>query len=104
MPCFSVSIVNFEQVSAGWVGTNKDLLEERLESNLLPIPKKKLNVLAFYLNFFKVGLLYVCVCVCVFASIHRESFICLGLEFQGTDQRCCVEDVSFLCQVPSSLL
>ena len=35
---------------------------------------------------------YVCVCVCT--SIHREGFICLDqLEYQGTDQRCCVEDV-----------
>ena len=47
---------------------------------------------------------FVCVCVCVFTSIHREGFICLGLEFQGTDQQCCVEDVSFLCQVSSSIL
>ena len=43
--------------------------------------------------------------MCVFASIHREGFICLHqLECQGTDQRCCVEDVSFLRQVCSSLL
>ena len=45
----------------------------------------------------------VCVCVCVFTSIHLEGFICLGLEVQGTDQRCCVEDI-FLCQFPSSIL
>ena len=52
-----------------------------------------------------------CVCVCVyvcvyvFTSIHCEGFICLDqLEYQGTDQRCCVENVSFLCQVLSSLL
>ena len=46
----------------------------------------------------------VCVCacvharvwVCVFRSIHREGFICLDqLGCQGTDQRCCVEDVGF---------
>ena len=42
--------------------------------------------------------------VCVFTSIHHEDFICLGLEFQGTDQQCCVEDVTFLCQVLLSLL
>ena len=42
--------------------------------------------------------------VCVFTSIHREGFICLNqLEYQGTDQQCYVEDVDFLCQVPSSL-
>ena len=49
----------------------------------------------------------VCVCVCVRASmsIHCEGFICLEqLECQGTDQRCCVEDVSFLHIVPSLLL
>ena len=46
----------------------------------------------------------VCVCVCVFTSIHHEGFICLGLEFHGTDQQCFVEDVSLLCQVPLSLL
>ena len=45
------------------------------------------------------------VCVCVFTSIDREGFIRLDqLECQGTDQRCRVEDVSFLCIVPSSLL
>ena len=43
-------------------------------------------------------------CVCVFTSIHLEGFICLGLEVQGTDQRCCVEEVIFLCLVPSSIL
>ena len=47
----------------------------------------------------------VCVCVYVFTSIHREGFICLDqLEYQGTDQRCYVEDINFLCQVPSSQL
>ena len=45
-----------------------------------------------------------CVGGCVFTSIHREGFICLGLEFQGINQQCFVEDVSFLCQVPSLLL
>ena len=44
------------------------------------------------------------VCVCVFTSTHLEGFICLGLVVQGTDQRCCVEDVFFLYQVPSSIL
>ena len=35
-------------------------------------------------------------CVC-FTSIHRKDFICLEqLKCQGTDQRCCTEDVSFL--------
>ena len=42
---------------------------------------------------------WVDVCVCMFTSIHRYRFICLGLIFQGTDRRYCVEDVSFLCQV-----
>ena len=49
----------------------------------------------------------VCVCVCVFVcnSIHSEGFICLDqLDYQGTDQWCCVEDVYFLCYVLVSLL
>ena len=51
----------------------------------------------------------VCVCVCVFlfvfTSVHREGYICLEqLECRGTDQQWCVDDVSFLCQVPSLLL
>ena len=51
------------------------------------------------------GCVGVGVCVCLFTSIQREDFICLGqLECQGTGQRYCVEDISFLCQVPSSLL
>ena len=42
--------------------------------------------------------------VYVFTSIHRKGFICLGqLESEETDQRCCVEDVSFFRQVPSLL-
>ena len=46
-----------------------------------------------------------CVCVCVRTSFHREGFICLDrLECRRTDQRCYAEDVSFLCQFPSSLL
>ena len=40
-----------------------------------------------------------------FMSIQLEDFIFLEqLKCQGTDQGCCAEDVSFLCQVPSSLL
>ena len=44
-------------------------------------------------------------CVCVCMSIHHKGFICLDqLENQGTDQQCSVEEVYFICQVPSSLL
>ena len=47
----------------------------------------------------------VCVCVCVFTFIHREDFICLDqLKYKETDQQCCVEDVSFVCPVPQSLI
>ena len=47
----------------------------------------------------------VCVCVCVCTSIHREGFISLDQGgYHGTDQRCYVKDVDFLCQVPSALL
>ena len=43
----------------------------------------------------------VCVCVCVFTSIHRESFICLDqVGYQGTYQRCYIEDVEFLRRFP----
>ena len=41
----------------------------------------------------------VCVWLCVFTSFHREGFICLE-----TDQRCCADDVGFLCRFPSWLL
>ena len=47
----------------------------------------------------------VCVCACVFVYIHREGVIYLKqFKYQGTDQQCCIEEVSFLRQVPSSLL
>ena len=47
----------------------------------------------------------VCVCVRVYTSIHCESFICLDpVGYQGTDQRCYVEDAEFLCWFPSLLL
>ena len=39
-PCSIVSIVTFEQVNADWVVTKKCLLEEELESNLFPGPKR----------------------------------------------------------------
>ena len=46
-----------------------------------------------------------CICVCVFTSIHREGFIWLKqLEYQRTDQQCCVKDNSFLHQVTSWLI
>ena len=44
-----------------------------------------------------------CLCVCVLTSFHREGFICLDqLGYQGPDQRRCVEDVGFVCRLPSS--
>ena len=44
------------------------------------------------------------VALCVCTTIHREGFICLDrVGYDGTDQRCSVEDVNFLCQVLSSL-
>ena len=47
----------------------------------------------------------VCACVCVFTSIHHEGFICLDqLGHQGTDQRCYVEGINFLCQISSLLI
>ena len=55
------------------------------------------KLLRLILKFVEVtGEKLVCVCVCMYVctSIHREGFICLDqLEYQGTDQRCCLEDV-----------
>ena len=59
---------------------------------------------------------FVCVCVCVcvsvhacmrvcFTSTHGEGLLCLKqFKCQGTDERCCTENVTFLSQVPSLLL
>ena len=52
-------------------------------------------------------IVYVCVCVCVSVctSIHHVIFICLDqVGYQGTDQRCYVEDVELLGRFSSSLL
>ena len=55
--------------------------------------------------FYKLTLSFcVCMCVFVFMSIRREDLICLNqLVCQGTDQQCCVEGISFLCQATSLL-
>ena len=96
---FSVSVDGFEQVNI-CLGYNHNLVSVVLFCLVMPTV-----ILASYFpiyvspvfldNRFQLP---------VFTSIHREGFICLGLKFSGTDQRCCVEDVSFLCQVPSVLL
>ena len=44
---------------------------------------------------------FVCVFVCLRPSTVKASS---WLEFQGTDQQCCVEGVCFPCQVALSLL
>ena len=46
----------------------------------------------------------VCVCVCLSPSTVKASSVWNSWDCQGTDQRCCVEDVGFLCRFPSSLL
>ena len=54
----------------------------------------------------------VCVCVCACASVCvclrpstvKASSVWNIWDCQGTDQRCCVENVRFLCRVPSALL
>ena len=46
----------------------------------------------------------VCVCVCLRPSTVNASSVWNSWDCQGTDQRCCVEDVGFLCRFPSSLL
>ena len=51
----------------------------------------------------------VCVCVCVFVcvclrpSTMKASSVWNSWDCQGTDQRCCVEGIGFLCRFPSSL-
>ena len=55
---------------------------------------------------------YICVCMCLYMCVLKfiyrvclTGFICLDqLKCQGTDQRWCAWDISFLWQVPSSLL
>ena len=69
-------------------------VQENIPAKLLSSEAKTIEDVFIVLNFR----------VCVFTSIHLEGFICLGLVVQGTDQRCCVEDVFFLYQVPSSIL
>ena len=46
----------------------------------------------------------VCVCVCLSPSTVKASSVWNSWDCQGTDQRCCVEDVGFLCRFPSFLL
>ena len=48
----------------------------------------------------------VCVCVCLFlrSSTVKALSVWNSRDCQGTDKRCCVEDVGFLCRFPSSLL
>ena len=45
-----------------------------------------------------------CVCVCVYVHSLWRLHLSGQLESQGRDQGCCVEDVSLLRRVPSSLL
>ena len=44
------------------------------------------------------------VCVCLRPSTVKASSVWNSWDCQGTDQRCCVEDVGFFCRFPSSLL
>ena len=46
----------------------------------------------------------VCVCVCLRPFTVKASSVWSSWDCQGTDQRCCVEDVGLLCRFPSSLL
>ena len=44
------------------------------------------------------------VCVCFRPSTVKTSSVQNIWDCHGTDQRCCVEEVGFLCRFPSSLL
>ena len=63
-------------------------------------------------DFIKQVCVCVCVCVCACASVCvclrpstvKASSVWNIWDCQGTDQRCCVENVRFLCRVPSALL
>ena len=45
-----------------------------------------------------------CGCVCLRPSTVKALSVWNSWGCQGTDQRCCVEDVEFLCRFPSSTL
>ena len=57
-----------------------------------------------YMTFVCVCCVCVCVCVCLRPSAVKASSVWNSWDCQGTDQRCCIEDVGFLCQFFSSLL
>ena len=56
---------------------------------------RKLNVIIFVKE---------CVRVCLRPSTVKASSVWNSWDCEGADQRCCVEDVGFLCRFPSSLL
>ena len=46
----------------------------------------------------------VCVCVCLRPSTVKVSSVWNSWDCLGTDQRCWVKEVGYLCRLPSSLL
>ena len=62
----------------------------------------RILVQTFHKHIFTNGM-FMCVCMCLCMCLRP--FTCLEqLECQVTDQQCCVEDVSFFCEVHSSLI
>ena len=66
-----------------------------LINELLFFASRKLNVIIFVKE---------CVRVCLRPPTVKASSVWNSWDCEGTDQRCCVEDVGFLCRFPSSLL
>ena len=66
-----------------------------LINEFLFFASRKLNVIIFVKE---------CVRVCLRPSTVKASSVWNSWDCEGTDQRCCVEDVGFLCRFPSSLL
>ena len=84
-----------------WIWSN--LLKKSLRENLLCSEGK--DTLIKNENFVQWCVcVCVCVCVCLRRSTVKPSSVWKSWDCQGTDQRCCVEDVGFLCRFPSFLL
>ena len=85
--CVSLKFVGSLLITIVWNGSEKVFISWSIFTPALKLVRARACVCVYAC---------MCMCVCVLTSIHREGFICLGLEFPGTDQQFCVEDISFL--------